>query len=284
LKRSCGLIGFSKRSSPHRNVITDSISERGYRAFDLEDLAIVNPLSFGRHEEIAQLDIVIRNADSKSRNSFYWAGVTSSASVPTIQLTTDPKFVFDDSFPLDFQPRQANVESKPSIDVALLEELALFEQDFLKAQDDATIERYTRMQFDAEAPDGRYDKNTRNQYLEVVMGGQFNVSGQAGAVGPNAHAHDMTFQQLWNKASGDVDLPALAYELRQLRQPLKEAATEPDHQVAIGQIEAAAQAAEAGDGPKALEYLKAAGKWTFDTASKIGIGVAVGAAKTHLGF
>jgi len=128
------------------------------------------------------------------------------------------------------------------------------------------------------------DNAAPDRHLEVVMGHQFNVSGQAGAVGPNAHAHDITFQQLWNKASDDVDLPALASELRQLRQPLAEAATAPDHQVALGHIAAAAQAAEAGDGPKALEYLKAAGKWTFDTASKIGIGVAVAAAKAHLGF
>ena len=111
----------------------------------------------------------------------------------------------------------ANVESKRPIDVVLGEEMALFEQDFLKAQDDATIERYTRMQFDTAAPDGRYDPQTRKQYVEVVMGDQYNVSGQAGAVGPNAHAHDMSFQQLWNKASSEIDLSKLASELRELR-------------------------------------------------------------------
>ena len=283
-KRSCGLIGFSKRSSTHSALVSENVENRGYRVFDLENLESANPLFFKSHEEIAQLDLVIRNVDSKSRKSEYWSGATSSAFVPTIQLTTNLNYVFDEAFPKDFQPRMANVIPTRPIDVVLAEELALFEQDFLKVQDDATIERYTRMQFDSAAPDGRYEPQTRNLYLEVVMGDQNNVFGQAGIVGRNARAHDMSFQQLWNKASNEIDLPTLALELRGLRQSLTEAASNPEHQVAIGQVEAAAQAANSGDGPKALEYLKAAGKWTFDTASKVGIGVAIAAAKTHLGF
>jgi hypothetical protein len=34
--------------------------------------------------------------------------------------------------------------------------------------------------------------------------------------------------------------------------------------LAIGHVEAAAEAAESGDGPKAVEYLKSAGQWVFD--------------------
>ena len=118
---------------------------------------------------------------------------------------------------------------------------------------------------------------------DKTMGDLYNA-GQAGAMGPGAHAHDMNFHQLWNSASGDVDLSQLASELRALSPNLSAAATEPEHKIAIGNVEAAADAADAGDGPKALEYLKAAGNWTFDTAAKIGIGVAIAAAKLHLGF
>lgn len=115
------------------------------------------------------------------------------------------------------------------------------------------------------------------------MGDTYNA-GQAGAMGPGAHAHDISFQQLWNSTSGELDLSNLASELRTLSPRLSDAATAPEHQIAIGHVEAAAEAADAGDGPKALEYLKSAGKWTFDTAAKVGIGVAIAAAKTYLGF
>ena len=116
------------------------------------------------------------------------------------------------------------------------------------------------------------------------MGDQYNTSGQTGAVGRNAKAQDISFQQIWAQATEQIELPKLAAELRQLQGALQDAASEPGHRVAIGQVEAAAEAAEAGDGPKALEYLKSAGKWTFDTASKVGIGVAIAAAKSSLGF
>ena len=115
------------------------------------------------------------------------------------------------------------------------------------------------------------------------MGDTYNT-GQAGAVGPGSHAHDMTFQQLWSSASAELDLQELAAELRALSPKLLEQATDPEHKIAIGHVEAAADAAEAGDGPKALEYLKSAGRWTFDTAAKVGIGVAIAGAKTYLGF
>ena len=233
---------------------------------------------------MTKLDLVIRNADSRTHQSEYWSGVTASICIPTINLTTNAGFKFDNAFPLEFQPRPANVDSERPIDVVVEEEISLFEQDFLKVQDDETIERYTRMQIEYASSNGRYEPNTRNHYMEVVMGDINNNYGQSFAIGRNVHAHDISFQQIWNKASEQVDLSELASELRVLLTQLREAATEPEHRAAIGQVEAAAEASEAGNGPKALEYLKSAGKWTFNTASKIGIGVATAAAKSALGF
>jgi hypothetical protein len=42
--------------------------------------------------------------------------------------------------------------------------------------------------------------------------------------------------------------------------------------------------AKEGNGPKALEYLKMAGKWALDKASKIGLSVAAAALKAALGL
>ncbi|MBD9357364.1 hypothetical protein [Methylomonas albis] len=282
-QRSCGLIGLGKKSTQGR-IVANILSNRGYRVFNLESLNTGNALSFNGHDEFAKLDLVIRNADSVSRLSEYWSGATASICVPTIHITTNAGFKFNIAFPLEFQPRPANIDPVRPIDTVVEEELSLFEQDFLKAQGDKTIELYSRMQIDYASSNGRYEPETRNHYMEVVMGDKYSVSGQTGAVGRNAHAHDNSFQQVWNQASEQFDLPKLASELRALLTPLKEAAIEPDHRVAIGLVEAAAEASEAGNGPKAMEYLKSAGKWTFDTASKIGIGVATAAAKSVLGF
>ena len=44
-------------------------------------------------------------------------------------------------------------------------------------------------------------------------------------MGPNAHAHDITFNQMWNQLGGGIDLSELASELETLRATLKDQAT-----------------------------------------------------------
>jgi hypothetical protein len=118
---------------------------------------------------------------------------------------------------------------------------------------------------------------------ELHMGDNYSA-GQAGAMGPGAQANNMTFQQIWNQIQGSVDLQQLARELGRLNDTLRAEAKEPEHQMAIGAISAAEAEAKRGNGPKALEYLKNAGAWVFDVATKIGVNVASGAMKSVLGM
>ena len=48
--------------------------------------------------------------------------------------------------------------------------------------------------------------------VEQTMGDKY-IAGQIGAQGPGAHAHDMTFNQLWSQSGQSIDLQALATEL-----------------------------------------------------------------------
>lgn len=117
----------------------------------------------------------------------------------------------------------------------------------------------------------------------IIMGDQYKT-GQAGAVGPGAHAHDITFNQIWNEHASKIDTIQLAGELDLLRGELLKRAAEPDHYIAIGEVAAAEKAARANDGPTALQHLKKAGAWVWDVGTQIGIGVAVEIAKKALGF
>ena len=99
----------------------------------------------------------------------------------------------------------------------------------------------------------------------------YNISGQAGAVGPGAHAHDNTFQQI----QSGIDLPKLAEELGRLRASMKGEATGTREQdKAIGAVADAEEAATRGDGPAVLRYLRDAGIWALGIAEKIGVTVA----------
>jgi len=117
-----------------------------------------------------------------------------------------------------------------------------------------------------------------------IMRDKYDISGQAGAVGPDSQARDITFNQMWRDQSQNINLPILAQELARLRSALRQEACSPEHDIAMGDVANAEIAAKDGDGPKVLEHLRAAGKWALSCAEKIGTGVVVAAIKTALGI
>lgn len=133
---------------------------------------------------------------------------------------------------------------------------------------------------------GQPDTSVRTAtHININVGGphmdDYHV-GQAPAVGPGAHAHDMTFNQIWNEVKESVDLPKLAGELAVLREQMKKGGTTVEHDAALGDVSKAEQAAKAGDGAKTLEHLKSAGKWALDAATKIGTSLAAEMLKKSL--
>lgn len=114
------------------------------------------------------------------------------------------------------------------------------------------------------------------------MGDEYNI-GQAGAAGPNAHAHDMTFNQIGGNIEKSMDLSELAAELSTLRKAMRGEATEPEHDIAISEVAKAEQAAKAKDSSKVAQSLRGAGKWALDVATKIGTSLATEAIKESIG-
>ena len=116
----------------------------------------------------------------------------------------------------------------------------------------------------------------------ITMGDSYNAQ-QAGAMGPNAKASNMSFQQIWTQSCSDLDLTQLATELRQLRAEMKSRSTEIEHDAAIASVGAAEQSASQDDGGSVLKHLKQAGQWALDVATKIGTTVATKALENAIG-
>src|SRR3954468_10858069 len=64
---------------------------------------------------------------------------------------------------------------------------------------------------------GQLTGPTTIEGITMSKGDTFNIRGQAGAVGPGAHAHDNTFQQI----QAGIDLPKFAEELGRLHAAMK---------------------------------------------------------------
>ena len=69
-------------------------------------------------------------------------------------------------------------------------------------------------------------------------------------MGPQSHAHDMTFQQVGGNIEKAMDLSELAGELATLREAMTREAQETGHFIAVGKVAEAEQAAKANDSSK----------------------------------
>jgi hypothetical protein len=115
--------------------------------------------------------------------------------------------------------------------------------------------------------------------------------GNIGFQGPGsgANASGTVFNTVQKQSFSDIDLMVLSTELERLRHVmLRELAaadsSEPDQAIAIAAVANAEKAAKAGDAPATLTHLKAAGKWAWDTATKIGVSVAAKAIEGAMGL
>jgi hypothetical protein len=284
--RTCLLLGTSALGPGLGATIQEYVQrERRYATIlspDLIDGLEKHPTGYSVFGEIS-LVIAFGGADLEKRE-VQLLGEVRGASLPLISFAADTTSSASSSVPAEYRPRILNPEMGP-VDVvkAISTELEIYEQDFLELPDSASADRYTRFLIDLGGR-GRYSALARERGVEVIVGDRYDVRGQAGAVGPNAHVHDVSFNQIWSQRGDDIELPALADELTRLRAALREQATTPDDDRVVADVGQAELSAKSGDGPAALRHLRSAGTWALETATAIGVGVAAAAIKAAAGL
>ncbi len=118
--------------------------------------------------------------------------------------------------------------------------------------------------------------------VEVYVDAKYKIlGGNQGAVGDDASASQ--FAQSSHASPAAVELSLLATELSLLRPHLIASASQPEHYIAVAAVANAEQAAREGNESSSLDHLRRAGKWIWDVATKVGIGVATEAAKRAIG-
>lgn len=282
-QRSCLFTGLAALPGDLAAAFRKLLEKRGYSVVDVPSGPIHLPHSSHLEAAVRTASVAVCVLDDPTPASMYHLGMARSQLVPTITLSTDGRTPPTDEFPAVYQRRVVEVE-EPDSAVELLEnQIELFEEDFIELDSDGKAENYAHQLGLAAASDGHYSDSLRSTIIqEITMGDRYSA-GQAGVQGPGAHAHDMTFNQIWTQSGDGIDLRALGGDLEGLREHLRGAANLPEHDVAIGAVANAEIAAKAGDGPGALAWLAKAGEWALDNASKIGVGVAVAALKAALG-
>jgi len=127
-------------------------------------------------------------------------------------------------------------------------------------------------------------KNSLSAEIQGDVVGDKYAVGQAGAVGPHAKAENMHFLQVWEQSASEIEVARLADELKLLRSHLHQLADTPEEDEAVAEISKARAAASEGDGPRAIQHLRQAGKWALEGATAIGTSIAAAAIKAALGI
>lgn len=127
------------------------------------------------------------------------------------------------------------------------------------------------------------EKTQRGNEMENIFNIKQENNKQAIA-GQDVHVHDFNLTEIGSKIEKSGDLSQLAEELSKLRQAMKKEATAKEHDIAVSEIARAEEAAQNKDTTKVAEYLKSAGKWALDVATKIGVPLAIGALKLSMGI
>lgn len=130
---------------------------------------------------------------------------------------------------------------------------------------------------------------SKNQFHiqgDMKMGNDtYQNQGQVGAMGANAHAHDMTFNQIVSRIEQTIDLAALATQLAELRQAIvAKQDLSPQAAIALGKVAEAEVAAQEKNPSKVVAALKAAGQWTLDLAKEAGKDIVVEVFKQSAGM
>lgn len=121
-----------------------------------------------------------------------------------------------------------------------------------------------------------YEEYVKHQEIQSFHQMNFDIqNSQIGAIGENANSSNNTFQQNNFSISNDINIEELQTQLTILQQNLLAIATQPEDYIAIGRVAEAQIALKENDSNKAIRYLKESGKWVFEIAKEIGVGVVV---------
>jgi hypothetical protein len=109
-----------------------------------------------------------------------------------------------------------------------------------------------------------------------------NVSGGNASFGAVVHGDRNTVTGRTSMVVSTIDLRSLAADLQRLQSAMAAQARGGEQRQSADDVEKAASAAASGDRADAFTHLKAAGRWAFDIATKVGAEVAATALKELL--
>jgi hypothetical protein len=260
--QDCAVLGWS--------CVIANVAQDGQSKAIIKKYCIQNSLFFEESNERRSIDHIRKSCQDAGHLNANWF----QCGIDTALLA------WASNFPEVFEPRLAELKNT-FLDAGIFsEDFAQLEfqlREIVKSVSQADVSKVLTCLIELAA---RINDKERRMTTKTE---NYNIYGQAGAVGPHAVAANNSFAMNADQVFAGINLATLSNELSTLRDNIRKEARTIDHDRAVVAVGDAASAAKIGDQAGLLAHLKSAGKWSFDIASKIGTSVAAKAIEKALG-
>ena len=164
-QRSCLILGASAISPAQCDEIKKTLVSLSYNPKELQSTS--NYLSYPHPYEslISQSAVCLSFVENISPAECYLIGAARASLTPTILLSQDPNFAFNQKVPLEYQPRIVYANDIGMLCETVTSEINIFQQDYLELNDQKDVIRYRVALIQEVRNNGVYATNARNHII-----------------------------------------------------------------------------------------------------------------------
>jgi hypothetical protein len=283
-RRKCLLSGSNELLPSLAEQLQTHLAERGYSS---EILCGDIWSSFYSHifqDTLGSADLAVAFVDSYKDSAEFYLGSLRASFVPTILLTYDSQFLFNERIPREYQARVVDISTFEALWPTITDEIAITEEEYVDLENQDQVTRYAELLFQV-SRSGQYTEGLRNLIVEELHMGDKNINyGQAGSMGRESTGTLVNYGAAWEQLKATTDMNSLTNELTLLRAALRKRAQTIEEDKAVVAVADAEVEAQAGNGPGVLQKLATVGKWGLSIAKEIGVKVAAETIQKSLGM
>jgi hypothetical protein len=121
-----------------------------------------------QREEIAQAALAVAFVDHLSPQEACCLGAMRGALTPTITFTGNRRYPYDPRIPKEYQPRKVQMDAVDGVCEKLVEEVKIYEEDYLDLKDQEKARRYRDALLGVGPREGNYSGAVRTYVTNIV--------------------------------------------------------------------------------------------------------------------
>ncbi len=184
LRRRCAVIGSQRMGRDSVDALVKTIERCRYSAVVVAAGRRL-PDEMAAEESVRRAAVCLAVVEGLTPSEIYLFGAARASLTPTIAITLDPAYRYNESTPREYQPRFAPPGDTTNLVRVVEQEIEIFEEDYLELKEESQVHRY-RGYRDAvmrtQRPEGQYSPEERQQAFIFLGNTEVDMSANKVAV------------------------------------------------------------------------------------------------------